>query len=221
MDPINRIVALARSQVGYQEGRSKNGSWNNRIKYAAQVPGLEWADGQPWCATFMSWLALKADVAPLFPRTASCDVGAKWFKDRNRWSETPKVGDQVFFGKPSDLSHTGLVIGVDAEYITTVEGNTNDSGSREGDGVYVKRRRRRDPWVVGYGHPAYPAVRPAKPPKAGGKPLTGVQATAAKRAYAFARQQAAKTRGRTRAVWLRISWQLSHLIKGTKPKGSK
>lgn len=149
-----RIVALAKAEVGYREGRTGN-SWNNHQKYSPEVPGLEWSQNQAWCATFVSWLALKAGYADLYPRTASCDVGGKWFKDRDRWSEYPMVGAQVFFGTPSDLKHTGLVIAYDSTTITTIEGNTNDSGSPQGDGVYQLTHRRKDPWVQGYGLPKF------------------------------------------------------------------
>lgn len=36
------IVRIARTQVGTREGRS-NGHWNNHVKDAPEVPGLEWA----------------------------------------------------------------------------------------------------------------------------------------------------------------------------------
>lgn len=150
------VVAAARSQVGYHEGRS-GGHWNNREKYAAQVAGLEWANYQPWCATFVAWCFTKAGAIGLVPKvSASCDISASGWKHAGRWSEYPAIGAQVFYGTPRDLVHTGLVVAFDDDTITTVEGNTNDNGSREGDGVYVKRRRRRDAYVVGYGYPEYP-----------------------------------------------------------------
>lgn len=160
---IEKVCDTAEAEVGYREGFA-NGHHNNIEKYAGQVPGLEWANGQPWCAVFVSWVAMKAGASDLFPRTASCDVAGGWFKARGQWSEFPKVGSQVFYGTASDLNHTGVVIDFDATVIVTVEGNTNDSGSREGDGVYRKVRRRRDAFVQGYGHPAYPAVVPPRPP---------------------------------------------------------
>ncbi|HUH57597.1 MAG TPA: CHAP domain-containing protein [Pseudomonadales bacterium] len=150
----NKVARIAKSQVGYHEGRS-GGHWNNKQKYSGQVPGLEWSNNQPWCATFVSWVVMVAKVGHLYPRTASCDVGAGWFKARGQWSEYPAKGAQVFFGYPHDLVHTGIVTDFDDTYIYTVEGNTNGDGSREGDGVYFKKRLRRDPWVVGYGYPDF------------------------------------------------------------------
>ncbi|MFD4608272.1 hypothetical protein ACFWOT_09160 [Streptomyces sp. NPDC058440] len=55
----------------------------------------------------------------------------------------------------SGQDHTGIVIAYDATFIWAVEANTNDNGSSEGDGVYIRRRRRSDANVYGYGLPAY------------------------------------------------------------------
>ncbi|MBO0918838.1 CHAP domain-containing protein [Streptomyces laculatispora] len=91
-----------------------------------------------------------------YPVTASCATATSWWKQQGRWSDYPAVGAQVMFG-PGGGSHTGIVIAYDATTITTIEGNTNTSGSAEGDGVYRKVRQRRDAYVYGYGYPAYPA----------------------------------------------------------------
>ncbi|MFG2670859.1 CHAP domain-containing protein [Streptomyces sp. NPDC048445] len=156
------VARIAAAEIGYHEGKS-GGHWNNKTKYAPAVAGLEWADWQAWCATFVSWVAMTAGAAALFPRTASCAAGVAWFKARDRWSEYPAIGSQVFFG-PGGGSHTGLVVSYDATTITTIEGNTNTSGSAEGDGVYRKVRQRRDTYVYGYGYPAYPGgIKTADP----------------------------------------------------------
>lgn len=154
-DFAKQVIDSARTQVGVHEGKS-NGRWNNRQRYSKEVPGLEWSDGQPWCATFVAWNAMKGGASDLYPRTASCDVGGNWFKSRGQWSEHPAVGAQVFYGTPRDLNHTGIVYAYDDDYIYAIEGNTNDSGSREGDGVYLKKRARRGANVIGYGYPAFP-----------------------------------------------------------------
>lgn len=157
------IIRIAKAEVGYREGRS-NGRWNNKQKYSPAVPSLEWSQHQAWCATFVSWCAMKAGISELFPRTASTDTGARWFKQRKRWSEYPAIGAQVFYGHNGDMNHTGIVYDYDDTYVYTIEGNTNSSGSREGDGVYLKKRRRRDSYVQGYGYPNYPeGIKSADP----------------------------------------------------------
>lgn len=150
------VIRVAKSQVGYHEGYS-GGHWNNYQKYSPAVPGLEWSQNQAWCQTFTTWSFQTAGIPKgSYPVTASCAVAVSWWKQQNRFSEYPAIGAAVFFG-PGGGSHTGLVYAYDATYIYTVEGNTNSSGSAEGDGVYLKKRARRDTYVYGYGYPAYPS----------------------------------------------------------------
>jgi LysM repeat protein len=155
MSQVAEVIRIAKGEVGYKEGFS-GGHWDNKEKYAAEVPGMAWvsAGGYPWCATFTSWVALKANVASLFPRSASCSYGVDWFRKKGRFSEYPAIGAQVFFG-PGGGSHTGLVVAYDATTITTVEGNTNTDGSPEGNGVYLRKRDRRSANTYGYGLPEY------------------------------------------------------------------
>ncbi|MFC9231364.1 peptidoglycan-binding protein [Streptomyces decoyicus] len=150
-----KVLSIAKSEEGYREGFS-GGHWNNRERYAAEVPGMTWvsAGEYPWCALFISWVAMKAGVSDLYPRSASCSYGVNWFRQKGRWSEYPAIGAQVFFGADGG-THTGLVVAFDASTITTVEGNTNTDGSPEGNGVYVRKRNRRGANTYGYGLPAF------------------------------------------------------------------
>jgi hypothetical protein len=151
---IASVLRLARSQVGYHEGKS-GGHWNNKQKYSDQVKGLEWSDNQPWCATFVAWCMTQAGVAvPAGAITASCAAGTAAYKKAHRFTEYPVRGAQCFMGT-SGGSHTGIVDRWDDTYVWLIEGNTNTSGSAEGDGVYVKKRERRSPYVYGYGIPYY------------------------------------------------------------------
>lgn len=149
-----KIIKIAKAEVGYREGYS-NGHWNNHQKYSPAVPSLEWSQNQAWCATFVSWCAMKAGLKSLYPVTASTDLGASWFKQRKQWSEYPAIGAQIFFGANGDMNHTGIVYDYDDTYVYTIEGNTNTSGSREGNGVYLMKHARRQSRIQGYGYPAF------------------------------------------------------------------
>jgi len=46
--------------------------------------------------------------------------------------------------------HTGFVAAVIGGKLTTIEGNTNDGGSREGIGVFTRTQRRIDSINVGF-----------------------------------------------------------------------
>src|SRR5690606_41217094 len=54
----------------------------------------------------------------------------------------PKKGDVfgIYFTSVERIAHAGFVDEWGDKYVVTVEGNTNEAGSREGDGVYRKRR---------------------------------------------------------------------------------
>lgn len=171
MSQSSKVIEWAAKQIGFREGRS-NGRWNNRNPFA-KIAGH--ADGYAWCATFVCAAFIKAGVRHLIATpSAGVDQLSVGFKKAGRWSEYPAVGAVVFYGKPSDLNHTGIVARYDNDHIWAIEGNTNDSGSREGDGVYLKKRARRSANIVGYGYPEYaegiesadPAYRrPATKPK--------------------------------------------------------
>ncbi|MFE9335282.1 glycoside hydrolase family 25 protein [Streptomyces sp. NPDC007063] len=158
-----RVLAILKAENGYREGA------NNKQKYSPAVPSLEWSQNQPWCQTFQSWGALRAGTASIEPRTASCRVACDWFKARGRFSEYPAIGAQVFFG-PGGGTHVGRVYAYDATYAYTVEGNTNSNGSANGDGVYLRKRARRDSYLHGYGMPAFAEGVTTADPKLKGKP---------------------------------------------------
>ncbi len=151
----DKVLAIAKHEadIHYQEGY-KNGHWDNIQKYSEQTPGEAWSDGQPWCAVFVAWCAWKAGLLNLFPNTASCSEGVAWYKKQGRWSAFPAIGAQVFFG-PGGGSHTGIVYKYDNDTVYYVSGNSNNSGSSEGDGVYYGEHARRDNYVAGYGYPNY------------------------------------------------------------------
>ncbi|WP_055523456.1 LysM peptidoglycan-binding domain-containing protein [Streptomyces graminilatus] len=156
MSGAAELIRIAKAEVGYKEGFA-NGHWDNTEKYAGQVPGMAWvsAGHYPWCALFVSWAALKSGNNDLFPRTASCAYALDWFRKKGRFSEYPAIGAQVLFG-PNGGTHTGIVYAYDSTYVYTVEGNTNTSGSPEGNGVYLRKRARRDASTYGYGLPKFP-----------------------------------------------------------------
>lgn len=150
------VLNIARSQLGYQEGYS-NGHWNNIQKYSGQVPGLGWSNGQPWCAVFVSWCLYKSGALKLLPggQTASVAHIRDAGKTAKRFNQYPAIGAIAIFGVNGD-AHTGIVESFTATTVTTIEGNTNNNGSSEGDGVYRHTRARSSTWVYGYVYPTYP-----------------------------------------------------------------
>lgn len=120
------IVDVARSQLG-NIGGQPYWSWygfDNRVE---------------WCACFASWCANECGYieAGLMPKTASCQVGVNWFKERGEWQDRdyiPKSGDIVYFdwdnketgGQDGIADHVGIVEKVINDMIYVIEGNYND-----------------------------------------------------------------------------------------------
>lgn len=145
------MISTAKKYVGYKEGEDNE----NRFSRAMGRPAEE------WCADFVSAVADESGNGDLFPDTASCSNAKDWFERRGRLSDYPAIGAQVFYGDSSARygsggSHTEVVYAYDADYIYTVGGNTSDTGSSHGDGVYRRRPYRRSSWTDSYGYPDYP-----------------------------------------------------------------
>lgn len=172
----NAFVNTLRGETGYREGRSPDGDWNNFQKYSPAVPGLEWSQNQAWCATFTSWGAVKTvtgvPARDLFPVTASCSTAVQWWKNHNRWTEYPVLGAPFYMGS-SGQDHVGVVHAYDADFIYTVEGNTNTDGSYQGNGVYERKRPRRGTGSpYGYGIPKFDEATITADPAASGYKAT-------------------------------------------------
>ncbi|MGW2864303.1 LysM peptidoglycan-binding domain-containing protein [Streptomyces sp. NPDC001205] len=154
MSQVSNVLSIAKAEVGYQAERAPGERPSGHQKYSGQVPGLEWSNYQPWCATWVSWVAMKAGVASLYPRTASVWTAMQWFKQRSRWSEFPAVGAQVIYGTTGS-THTGICYAFDETWIYVYEGNTSLENNANGNKVMARQRRRRDAYVHGYGLPEF------------------------------------------------------------------
>lgn len=137
-----KVLEIARSQIGVREATGSNDGFDVE-KYLAST-GL--GKGFAWCAAFVNWTNLQAGA--LCPETSQA-WSPSWFPSaRTYWvlgeSEylKPQPGDVfgIFFPSKNRIAHVGFIEKWDTTYATTIEGNTNKAGSREGDGVYRKMR---------------------------------------------------------------------------------
>ena len=100
--------------------------------------------GNPWCAAF-AWCVLDDAIKALgctnhLPPTASVHKLFTMAHQHHAWWTDPTPG--VIFGidHGGGLGHCGIVLDVDGVKLATIEGNTNEAGSREGNAVVVKQR---------------------------------------------------------------------------------
>ena len=145
----DKVKSVYTSQIGVKEltGRNDGKEVEAYLKYV----GL--AKGNPWCASFVCWSLGKSSVAN--PRAGGCvylmERGELIYKlPTNYTKRTPIYGDVFFiwFAEKNRVAHTGFVDSWGDVWVVTVEGNTNQAGSREGDGVLKKKRLRRQIYAV-------------------------------------------------------------------------
>jgi len=98
----------------------------------------------PWCAGFACFVlkqACRTMGVPLpITTSVSCDSLAASAKEKGLFMagaglDRQKVRPGMFFlnrRTPTDWTHVGIVIKTDKDVFMTIEGNTNDEGSREG-----------------------------------------------------------------------------------------
>lgn len=141
--PIEALIAEAQHYLGTVE-QPLNSNHGLRVSYWLNEAGV--GDGLPWCAAFvyaMGVQALGRSNWPL-PRTASVASLAAFAATTNRIKTLPQRGDIFLLWEtgltPPRFGHTGIVTSVDINMIGTIEGNTNPGGSRDGFGVFARKR---------------------------------------------------------------------------------
>ena len=80
-----------------------------------------------------------------------------YYKQKNQFYTTPKIGDQIFFKQGNEISHTGLVYNVDSSKVYTIEGNTSSSSGVVANGGCVAKKSYslNSGYIAGYGRPKY------------------------------------------------------------------
>ena len=176
MSAVDKVVALAISQIGYHEKANNSGLYTsgnngsgNFNKYAYEIdhnyPGYfnGSKNGYEWCTSFVSWCFLTnfGDNAthamlhtPKNSMAAGCVYAVQYFKNAGAYCSTPKVGDQ-WFKKDSDGDpcHTGIVVAVNGSQFDVVEGNKNNQVERNTYNVGGYSTH-------GFGRPDWSAVEP-------------------------------------------------------------
>lgn len=176
----NDIISIALNEVGYFAKRSNSdldsktanalgaGQYNGYCKYARDTwPGK---NGLAWCAMFVCWVFKmaangKEDVAKKLlcggGYSAGCTQMLKAFGAKGQLiskNSTPIPGDVVLFNwdngnSTSVAQHVGIVVGVNGDKVTTVEGNTSATSQGHGGCVEKKDRSRKN--IICFCRPIY------------------------------------------------------------------
>lgn len=181
MNEIERVIAVAKAEVGYLEKKSNsqlddktaNAGNGNYTKYARDLDNISGfyngkKNGYDWCDIFVDWCFVKAfgvtrALELLCQPTKSCGAGvgfsANYYKVKGQYhTSNPMPGDQIFY---QNMGHTGLVIKVDSNYVYAIEGNTSSPVNC----VKEKKYALNSSYIVGYGRPKYAQtpITPGKP----------------------------------------------------------
>lgn len=127
-----RIVKIAATEVGVRERTGRNDG--KRVESYLSIAGLH--RGDPYCAAFVSWVFSTEGYAR--PRSG-------WSPDlfpSNRITKSALPGNVIgiYFANLKRIAHVGIIEKTAHDWCYSLEANTNVNGSREGEGVYRKRR---------------------------------------------------------------------------------
>ena len=138
---LAKIVSdIYTAEIGVRELTGKNDG--ERVEEYLACVGHK--KGAAWCAAFVSWCFKKAEIKAVLSAWSP-----DWFKTNviyirgEKESITPSKADVfgIYYQNKGRIAHVGFIDEWGSNsYCITVEGNTNNAGSREGDGVYRKRR---------------------------------------------------------------------------------
>lgn len=144
-----KIITVIKSQIGVQEDITHTNRGEAK-KYQDAV-GLPHGQGFAWCQSLVYWCGLEAyGAANPVPKTAGVldclnQAKAKKYKIIDSADATPEnipSGAQFIMDLGKGMGHTGLVISVDADgRLHTIEGNSNNDGSRDGYEVCEQSKR--------------------------------------------------------------------------------
>ena len=153
----DKALEFAISQIGVQEAPGHRNTGKDVEKYLAIV-GL--GPGYPWCMAFDYWCYNQASKETGIPNILIKTGGVmhQWNEQQPKRkislstvlkdSTVIKPGAVFIMDYGKGTGHTGLVEKIVGDLVHTIEGNTNDEGSR--DGYEVCRRTRKLSTIKGF-----------------------------------------------------------------------
>lgn len=138
-----KALEVAITQLG-QEENPRGSNWGHPVQdYLASVDIHFQAS---WCMAFIYWCFKQTGLPSNILKTGG--VLRQYNERHQNVVSSPQPGDVFIMDFGKGLGHTGFVERVDGQTIYTIEGNTNDTGSREG--YEVCRRTRQMSKIKGF-----------------------------------------------------------------------
>lgn len=167
----NQVVETVLSYLGCNEA---DGSHKKIIDlYNSHIPrarGYKVKYTDAWCATFVSAVAIECGLTDIMPTECSCTKMIELYKAKGRWQESdsyvPQPGDLIMYdwndsGKDDDVGapeHVGIVVSVNGESFTVVEGNYSNAVKKRPMNVNGR-------YIRGYCLPDYASKATVEEPK--------------------------------------------------------
>lgn len=149
------VVSTAVAWLGCKESNKSN---KPIVDLYNSNMGTKFSYTTPWCAIFVSAVAIKSGTTSIIVRGSYCPTVINAYKNSKvpnykygaGSSYVPKAGDVIFFdwNRNGVPDHTGLVASVSGKTIKTIEGNYSDAVGYRTFSVGYK-------YVQGYGLPNY------------------------------------------------------------------
>lgn len=144
-----KLVEVAESQLYVREITGNNDGKEIR-KYLALV-GLR--EGNPYCAAAISWcheeLSIPNPLSAWSPDWFKANVVyRKYHKRLKPFVSRPGQVFGLFYDNLGRIGHVGLITSETNLHYNTIEFNTGAGGTREGDGVHRKIRRKESIYIV-------------------------------------------------------------------------
>lgn len=138
-----KALKIAITQLGKCEN-PLGSNWGHPVQDYLKAVGIGFPAS--WCMAFVYW-CYGTENNPL---VKTGGVLRAWNEADKKYRVVgdPQPGDIFIMNFGKGLGHTGIVERVDSTFIYTIDGNTNDSGSREG--IEVSRKQRPRNKIVGY-----------------------------------------------------------------------
>ena len=132
----------ASKYIGVREKTGKNDG--AEVERFLRHVGL--GKGFPWCAAFVKTCLLESGVESAHKingMALSCENKKNFIWKNGTHIKEPEPGDvfTLYYPQLKRIGHTGFYEKpYNSKFYVSIEGNTNSEGSREGDGVYRKKR---------------------------------------------------------------------------------
>lgn len=151
------VIAFAKTQLNVREqplGSNRGPQVDQYLRAVGLNPA---ADSYPWCVafTYFCYQQAASQLGVVNPHIKTAGVLDHWNKAANKpgvkrlfqadaVAQPARIlpGNLFIIDAGGGMGHSGIVVSVQNGYLETIEGNTNEGGSRNGIGVFQRNSRK-------------------------------------------------------------------------------